>query len=431
MLVFSLPQLRISTMANQPILKQPQPRMILVRRLLLAVSPLVLTACDARTAGDGVVSGAERGVEVINLHGDARIPATVIPESKSMRPELQGERFLYRTGFGRLVATGNAIVASGGTGTIHIIDASGTTLRTIGRPGDGPGEFRGLGEVYPTQGDGLISYDRKTHRISRFDSDGTLLNEVRAETPPGASAFGHSSLVGAFPDGGFLLAIATGPRDAKPPAPNAFNQAPIILFAVDSLGKISREYGEFAGEEVYLVAGKEGPFRGEIGIFGHAPYGYTTRFGIQGDRALVFDNRDGTIRALDRSGQPVATYRATWHARIPAKADWEKLDEEWVMQGAQATWTARRSVVAGIEKPTTLPAFREGFTASDGTIWLEPFHYWNGTNRTYVGFDTDGTALKAISLPYRDRLLDVDRQRVLVLRISEEGAERVEVVPLR
>ena len=410
----------------------------LIHRLRVAVTSnavaaslaVLLSACGPANDTPRAAARDSAGVTLIDLGDGDDINAVTIGPAKASRIEIDGEQVLHGIQSGTFVDDG-AIVASRGTNNVHVVNSSGETARTLGREGNGPGEFQRLGEAIVRPDGRVVAYDRIARRFAVYDLNGTLAGDHRVAVPEGASAFGSlSGLAGAFPDGGLLLWVGISPRAEFAPVPNTFGQSPVILYSLNASGKPSTVYGEFPGEETYITAVTVAPGRIEPGLVGPAPYGFATRFGVQGDRALVFDNRNGSVRAFDRTGRLAAIYRATWPKRAIKDSDAKNLLDEWVKDARPAGWEARRAMLSQVKPPEVFPAFREAFTASDGTFWLEPFHYWNGETRVYVGFDRAGAAVGKLAIPYGDRLLDMKGGRALLLRRSEEGLEQVEVVEI-
>ncbi len=66
--------------------------------------------------------------------------------------------------------------------TIRVFDAEGRVVRSIGRSGEGPGEFQGLDRM-GWRGDTLYVTDYQLRRINYFLADGTALASVRVAAP--------------------------------------------------------------------------------------------------------------------------------------------------------------------------------------------------------------------------------------------------------
>src|SRR5688572_11941878 len=102
------------------------------------------------------------------------------------------------------VPDGSVLVGNSGSGEIRVFNAAGRYMRSIGRSGNGPGEFGEMSSVRMTRaGDGsLLGYDNGNLRIHHFDSSGTYLRTVRIEpTSDGLRAF----YLGLFSDGSWLM----------------------------------------------------------------------------------------------------------------------------------------------------------------------------------------------------------------------------------
>src|SRR5688572_6307366 len=66
---------------------------------------------------------------------------------------------------------GTIVVADRGTSNLRFYDARGKFLRKAGRNGEGPGEFRMIGEFVPLE-DGFLIRDWRLPRMSLLDENG-------------------------------------------------------------------------------------------------------------------------------------------------------------------------------------------------------------------------------------------------------------------
>ncbi len=78
---------------------------------------------------------------------------------------------------------GTVYVLEGQVPEIRVFAPDGRRLRTVGRPGEGPGEFRSPRE-FGLLGDTLWVNDWRNRRISWFGPDGELVHELRATPLP-------------------------------------------------------------------------------------------------------------------------------------------------------------------------------------------------------------------------------------------------------
>ena len=102
------------------------------------------------------------------------------------------------------LASGEIVIANRGTQELRFYDAAGRFLRSAGREGEGPGEFRSLVSVAVVE-DSIFAYDIRLNRISVFESTGRFVRSFRLESP--ADGRSYPSPVGALPDGSLLMGM--------------------------------------------------------------------------------------------------------------------------------------------------------------------------------------------------------------------------------
>ena len=90
--------------------------------------------------------------------------------------ELSGASSSIRLNDGRIV------IANSGTNELRVFDNAGRFLKTIGRKGEGPGEFIGALQMIALSDTTFAVYDQQNQRLSRFDTAGGLVSEARVET---------------------------------------------------------------------------------------------------------------------------------------------------------------------------------------------------------------------------------------------------------
>lgn len=91
---------------------------------------------------------------------------------------------------------------------LKLFDERGRYLRTIGRPGRGPGEFGQLREVCVAPGDTLIALGYSDRSVTVFDAEGNHIHTLRAEGPVWTDP--------CFPDGSVLVRAGTRPNPRSP-----------------------------------------------------------------------------------------------------------------------------------------------------------------------------------------------------------------------
>lgn len=116
---------------------------------------------------------------------------------------------------------------------IGVFDRQGHFLRSVGREGEGPGEYRIIFDILAGPADSLFVFDRSNSRVTVLDPS---LTTARTFALPGRF-LGHGACL--LPDGSFLANIvAADPGGLLPP-----------VHHLDPEGKVLHRFGQAAGNE--------------------------------------------------------------------------------------------------------------------------------------------------------------------------------------
>jgi hypothetical protein len=131
-----------------------------MNRARLALVAAIVVGCGPD--GDGVVAA---GLPVLSLEEPVlEIGAVDGPEERVFAAIESVVR----------LPDGTVAVSDAGATRISLFDADGAFLRSWGRQGDGPGEFRSLSRIYALGGDSLMAAERFSGRLAVYDLDGDL-----------------------------------------------------------------------------------------------------------------------------------------------------------------------------------------------------------------------------------------------------------------
>lgn len=89
----------------------------------------------------------------------------------------------HRVSDAALLPDGQLVVADAGLGVLRVFDQDGRFQVEMGGRGDGPGEFRGIGDIAILPPDTILAFDPDAQRLTTWLADGTLIETVaiRAE----------------------------------------------------------------------------------------------------------------------------------------------------------------------------------------------------------------------------------------------------------
>src|SRR5690606_9907615 len=218
---------------------------------------------------------------------------------------------------------------------IRVFDREGRFIRTLGAPGEGPGEFRGMAHVDFASPDTVVVSDAPGSRMVVFTvSDGHVDTRL---TPVPVMSFAYRN--------GTLFAPATVPGR--------------LLMAYDDTAQ-SEVPGEFEGFDPADSDGLLGGFR----------YSVTAS-----DNALfVVDMAEGTVWRVDGSG---ATQRMEMDRSL-----YDELDQD------------RDRLVRAMARPSLfIPLIRNAHAVNDSSVWLDTS--WKRVIGLKLGVDGTTTVVRA------------------------------------
>ena len=183
---------------------------------------LLLSAC-AESADHDMTGSAMRdsaGIQVVENAGPAwstdsgwRLgDAPLLDIGRLDGPD---ETQLFQVSAAASLSDGSFVLGSFGSHDLRRFTADGEHLWTVGREGEGPGEFVGLMRLVASAGDTILTYDFRQRRFSRFSPDGTFLDARPLEGP---SEAGFAFVESLLRDGTAVYTWRAFSRDDGPPA---------------------------------------------------------------------------------------------------------------------------------------------------------------------------------------------------------------------
>ncbi len=203
---------------------------------------------------------------------------------------------------------GELVVLEPTAPAVHRIGSDGRVI-TMGRAGDGPGEFRRPSRILPLPGDSVGVWDPRHRRITVFGSTGIPDREIHldpARLPPAVEGL-NVAPVGWFPDGALLVEALAIPPDA------GRVRADVTLFRIAPGWEAARELLTVPGEEYWVEVETQGPSRSRMmypAPFGHRHQavvtqdGHVVLTGAQLDQVEIRSGESGEMLGILRIGGP-------------------------------------------------------------------------------------------------------------------------------
>jgi hypothetical protein len=389
---------------------------------------------DESVAAAGFVARDSAGIAIVENQSPAWEPGlewTVGPlETAIGEVEGAADYQLYYVFDATRLADGTVAVANSGTSEIRLFDLSGRFIRTVGRVGSGPGEFRanlGLRALGHWDGDTLYAWDLYAQTLSVFSPEGGFVRSNRLRNTNRMYFMSRMSGGGLFGDKTMALA-STAPIESRDRVDGL--QSPIVRYVRFSAeGDSLLSLGDFTGSERFVRYGVAGQ-----SMTGTAPpFGRTMTARTAVDRQYVAAGIDYEVAVyrpdaslemlIRKAHQPVAV---TGEMR-----DWAK--EQELAELAAHTGSARAMLsrdYAEMPQPEVLPPYRSIEVDVHSNLWVQEYNVGDRAPNEWSVFDRTGVWLGTVVLPAGVEVYEIGDDYVLGKVKDELEVEHVVVYTL-
>jgi hypothetical protein len=298
-----------------------------------------------------------------------------------------------------------------------VLDTTGAFVRSIGRVGDGPGEFRVLTGPWRIGASTIAVYDPRHRRATWLSSTGELLHSASIALPAlPDSASRLWGATGVTADGVLLLWA-----DAAPRSEPGVDRPARWLVAVDSSGAGRTLGAARPGLERYAMA----PNADGFVSMGMSPFAAEPLAAPCGSDVVTADNQSYAIMHESADGRPLQRVRARVAPRTADSADYAAAIRA---QYPTADVSAESIEPLRLFTPSGLvPVLRSLRCDELGNVWVEEHPHGDTRLRRIIVYAPDGERVRTVQMPAALRLLAVRSDAVAVLAFDDDGQERVEV----
>lgn len=343
------------------------------------------------------------------------------------------EPYLFHNvrGIGTLT-NGEIVVLNSGTSEVRIFSAAGEFLRSFGREGDGPGEFR-TPLLLGVANDEIMVQDPE--RIQFFDPQGNVIRSFQAFR----SDRTYIEVSGHIGDGWVARRRITSRPDEI--VPGQYYADTISLQTIDSVGTRLSEIARYpARREVGLPAGTPGT-RKYYPLFEGAHFAATSSDG----RAFLTDRESYRVSVFDQQGRQIRTIT---QEHTPRRITQVHLDRYLELAQPGGRDRPRSDLIVNATdgrlaapRPEVLPALGQILAAPDGSFWVErpdlsadpgaeeyirTFGYGiPEPATTWDRFGASGQFVSQVRLPGGFRPQSVTSNSVIGVQIGEDDVQHV------
>jgi hypothetical protein len=309
------------------------------------------------------------------------------------------------------------VVLDRGSLQIRFFRTDGRFLRSVGRAGDGPGEFREMA-LLPLAGrfDTIAVLDSRARRLTMISRDGAVLSEIPLP-PPALRARG-------IIEARHLVTFI---------APLRLDQAGIVYSqfqagVVDLSSDAPTELRVWSDSipRIRLRGLRPNVLEGGAWI----PFRVDPQYAVGRQSFYVTPGRTSDILEYAASGCLVKRIAIDGPLRAYSTRVYDSL-VEWGVGRVHDEAAARR-LYAQIPRPSGLPEWQSLKVDDFGLLWAEQYRLHDPTSLpAWTVFDSAGRALGSVEVPQGLRILQIGEDFILGVGTDASGMEQLRVHRLR
>lgn len=371
---------------------------------------LTVVGCEGVPTTEGSLVRDSAGVRIVENRSSAWEEGEgrrVSAEPTAVIGALHGpvEQQLTRVRDATVLPDGRIALLNSGAARVQIHGADGEHLRTMGGPGDGPGEFQAP-RWLTVRGDSILAFDPRhgAGRLTRYDLSGELVGT----DPVRIGVAGVVLPDGVLPDGRLLGESVEGSRAPTDEGHVVFTRH-VVAFAAEG-----------GAVDTIAVAGAGEAWRAEWdGRFVQAsvPFGRASYSALGHDRLYLGDGHASAVLGYGPRGALELSIGLPRDRRPVTREDLARWIETELSSAAPEGRPDVRARVEGLYEaapvPDSTPAHAELEVDAAGHLWVQQYTPpWEATNDWWV-FASDGRWLDTVSLPAGLHVFEIGEDYVL------------------
>ena len=376
---------------------------------LLATAPGV---CEGAAAQNTFTVRDSAGVRITTTAATDRGAGSVCslaesPDTRVTSPR-SGEWTLYRIVDLDLMEDGRIVVLNRGSQELLMFGRDGEFLRSIGRRGEGPGEFMDAIELDFIGGDSIVVWDWHLGRLQLFEPDGSHGRSIRLQ-PPVFNPTGHVGVLGQ--DG-----MAMGSHDVR-----SFETELTAQF----LQVLRYDWsGTLLDTLATLRYGELGMVDAEARMMGSPIFESRGVFSTQGNLLYTSDGSSPEVR-VHRGDRLESIVRWRPGDLSVRTEDVEAYKADYMERYGNSQLVRKR--LHAFPAKDAFPAVMEIRIGAQGRIWTRTFARPGSTATEWLGFAETGAFICSLSVPPRFKVYHFDSSAVVGVHRDEMDVESVEV----
>ncbi len=300
-----------------------------------------------------------------------------------------------------LLRDGRIVVADNVQGVVHLWDASGRRVRSVGRRGAGPGEFQLISWLGNCGGDSIFVWDFGLRRMTVLSSFGRILRQF---TIPLRRTDGSPPYRLACSKGGRLAALLLPEEQSAPRHGSVSARSHVRVVTLDSRGNRQREWGQVLGDEYVLDRN---------GAMLPRPLGEATYIAMSDEHLFLGESRSDTVSVAalgndQRRNVPLGT-----ESRPATQRHGEEAIRALVSFANDPDIRERmEQLLKEAPMPSQLPRYSGLHSDPEGNLWTVMTTAGDSATRLLV-HSSSGELLARLELPHFLQVFEVGSTYVL------------------
>lgn len=346
------------------------------------------------------------------------------------QPLFEFPREFSEVGAVRELRDGRMVIVDARELTVLMLDPRSGSASTIGRAGDGPGEYRWPTRLYPLAGDSTLLWDASGGRLMIISPDGKpggFLDPNRTEGDS-ITASAQRFFIRAADGRGHLYGEAQPIRSGANGVPELADHSAIVRYTVatgkrDTVGlwPVRKDANARVVQGMVISQPRTQPFPawehwtiaadGRIAFVNHDPY----RVDFVGVKGRVIQNA------------PIPYDRVRVDDALKKQYREERQRPTMAMTYSRGGGSSMGMIPGRFTEPASWPEFLPPYLGTamfgpDGLLWI-PRAVAAGKPPLYDIIDGSGKLFERVQLPPRTKLIGFGTKAVYVVRIDDDGLQ--------
>lgn len=319
-----------------------------------------------------------------------------------------------------LLADGRIAVANGGLASrLPIFSAQGDYLQTIGRTGEGPGEYQWITSLEAGPRDSLFVFDASLQRLTAYGEDGGVRTTQHRVAAGGANERLRTVTR--------LDADVWAVKGLERPLSGEINEIRRDTVVVGILNGALEEFQLLETVPAYMSLTFE---VGGRRVFGGAAFSPQALHAAAGGCVFVSDGQSPDVSVYSPSG----TLSNVINTHTDSRTVSEEHTQEWVDHRIGLTdpnmRTTYQQALRNIPWVPELPYFNQMVADEWGRLWLQPYEPPNGLGPRWQLYSPDGDRLGEVVLPVPMVVFEITDRGILGRSKGDFDQESVVLLPL-